>query len=537
MIVKLALRNLYRHPRQTLSVGGLVMVAIALLFVGNSIFDGTEAGIEESFIASFTAHLALRARSELEFSIFGDQTPVIGELFRMPTLAPYPDIRRELETLPGVGSVTSLVSGLALLEYGSYRAPAPLFGVEPDTYLHTMPGITLLSGRFLQRGERGVVLPEARLKRIEAEMKQPLPLGALIQFSVADGISFRIRSAPLLGVIRYPLRNETLDSIVLVDPTTLRELYNYLISSGPGGKAQSLATSSSGAASAPNLGYTAPPLAHAGSTQSHGAPSQSNSAPTQLHAAPTQSLTAPNPSPSGFSVDSLFENPEPDKESSSQGVDRTVIEKEIAEALKAPRPAVDEGAWNFILVRVRDGASVAQVHRGLERLLKEKQWEAEVLTWRQTAGTSALFLYWMRMIFNIGFLVVATASLIILMDSFIMSVLERVPEIGTLRALGAPPSVIRRLFLLETTLLAAGAGLLGVGLGVGVSLFLKAHPFRLENPFLIQLFGGAGLIPRISFPRTVLSWAVAVGMGLLGWIYPVRVALRVEPRQAMERRL
>jgi len=495
MIVKLALRNLYRHPRQTLSVGGLVMVAIALLFVGNSIFDGTEAGIEESFIASFTAHLALRARSELEFSIFGDQTPVIGELFRMPTLAPYRDIRRELETLPGVGSVTSLVSGLALLEYGSYRAPAPLFGVEPDTYLHTMPGITLLSGRFLQRGERGVVLPEARLKRIEAEMKQPLPLGALIQFSVADGISFRIRSAPLLGVIRYPLRNETLDSIVLVDPTTLRELYNYLISSGPGVEAQRLATSPSGAAS------------------------------------------APNPSPSRFSVDSLFENPEPDKESSSQGVDRTVIEKEIAEALKAPRPAVDEGAWNFILVRVKDGASVAQVHRGLERLLKEKQWEAEVLTWRQTAGTSALFLYWMRMIFNIGFLVVATASLIILMDSFIMSVLERVPEIGTLRALGAPPSVIRRLFLLETTLLAAGAGLLGVGLGVGVSLFLKAHPFRLENPFLIQLFGGAGLIPRISLPRTVLSWAVAVGMGLLGWIYPVRVALRVEPRQAMERRL
>jgi len=494
MILKLAIRNLYRHPRQTLSVGGLVMVAITLLFVGNSIFDGTEAGIEESFIASFTAHLSLRARSDLEFSIFGDQTPVIGELFRMPTLAPYPEIRKELETFPGVDSVTSLVSGLALLEYGSYRAPAPLFGGEPDTYLPTMPGITLLSGRFLQRGERGVVLPEARLKRIEAETKQPLPLGAVLQFSVADGISFRIRSAPLVGVIRYPLRNETLDSIVLVDPTTLRELYNYLISSGP------------------------EPLLAEESSQPF---SKAASAPPQP----------------GFSVDSLFENPEPDTQAAAQGIDRTQIEQEIAEALKAPRPAVDEGAWNFILVRVKDEASVAQVHRGLDRLLTEKQWEAEVLSWRQTAGTSALFLYWMRMIFNIGFLVVATASLIILMDTLIMSVLERVPEIGTLRALGAPPSMIRRLFLLETTLLAAGAGLLGVGLGVGVSLFLQAHPFRLENPFLIQLFGGTGLIPRISFSRTVLSWVVAVGMGLLGWIYPVRVALRVEPRQAMERRI
>lgn len=493
------------------------MVAIALLFVGNSIFDGTEAGIEESFIASFTAHLSLRARSELEFSIFGDQTPVIGELFRMPTLAPYPEIRKELETFPGVASVTSLVSGLALLEYGSYRAPAPLFGVEPDTYLPTMPGITLVRGRFLQRGERGVVLPDSRLKRIEAETKQPLPLGAVIQFSVADGISFRIRSAPLVGVIRYPLRNETLDSIVLVDPTTLRELYNYLISSGP----EPLPAEGS-----------SPPSSKAAST-SPIAPA----APSMAHSVPKLSHAAPHPLKPDFSVDSLFENPEPDMQAAAQGIDRTQIEQEIAEALKAPRPAVDEGAWNFILVRVKDGASVAQVHRGLDRLLTEKQWEAEVLSWRQTAGTSALFLYWMRMIFNIGFLVVAFASLIILMDTFIMSVLERVPEIGTLRALGAPPSVIRRLFLLETTLLAAGAGLLGVGLGVGVSLFLQAHPFRLENPFLIQLFGGTDLIPRISFPRTVLSWVVAIGMGLLGWIYPVRVALRVEPRQAMERRI
>jgi len=187
MILKLALRNLYRHPRQTLTVGSLLMVGIALLFVGNSIFDGTEAGIEESFVSSFTAHLSIRSRSDVEFSIFGDQTPVIGELFKMPTVAPYPEIRGAVEQTPGVESVTSLVSGMALLEYGNYRVPAPLFGVEPDTYLRAFPGIQLKEGRFLQSGERGVVLPEGRVKQIETSTGQKLVLGSIIQFSVAAG--------------------------------------------------------------------------------------------------------------------------------------------------------------------------------------------------------------------------------------------------------------------------------------------------------------------------------------------------------------
>ncbi|MCX7787645.1 MAG: FtsX-like permease family protein [Spirochaetes bacterium] len=493
MVFKLALRNLYRHPRQTFTVGSLLMVGIALLFVGNSVFDGTEAGIEESFISSFTAHFSIRSRSDVEFSIFGDQTPVIGELFKMPTLAPYPDIRSAVETLPGVESVTSLVSGLALLEYGTYRAAAPLFGVEPDTYLRTFPGIQVKEGRFLRSGERGVVLPEGRIKQMEASIGQKVGVGAVIQFTVADGITFRIRSAPLVGIIQYPLRNDTLDSIVLVDPTTVRELYNYLI----GGDSPAMAKSTS----------TAPMAVHAPATSS-----------------------------GSSSIDALFEEAEPDRQVAAKGVEREAIEQELSEALRAPRPAVDEGAWNFLLVRKDPHTPVTALKRSLEQTVQDRQWEVEVLNWRQTAGTSALFLYWMRTIFNIGFLVVAVASLIILMDTLIMSVLERVREIGTLRALGASEAVIRKLFLTETTLLAAGAGLLGVGFGIGITLYLQQHPFRLENPFLIQLFGGSALLPRITMSRTILSWLTAIGMGLLGWIYPVRIALRVQPRIAMERR-
>ncbi|MBP7495822.1 MAG: ABC transporter permease [Spirochaetales bacterium] len=490
MILKLALRNLYRHPRQTFTVGAVVAVGIALLFIGNSLLDGTEAGVQESFINSFTGHLSLRVRSDLEFSIFGDQTPVIGELFKMPTLAPYLELRKEVEAMPGVASVSSIVSGLALLEMKNYRMPAPLFGVEPDTYLSTFPGIQIVQGRFLQNGERGVLLTEARVRNIEHAMNGKLSLGTPVQFSVTDGITFRIRSAPLVGIIRYPLRNETLDSLVLVDPTTVRELYSYMIQDAE----DTLPSAAGTEASLP------------------------------------QDITQD-------SIDSLFAAPAPDTTASGEGIDRKAVEEDLAVALHAPRPATDEGAWNFILLRLENPREARRVQAELQRKVEDRGWEVEVLDWRRTAGSSALYLYWMRVIFNIGFLVVAAASLIVLIDTLIMAVLERTPEIGTLRALGATGGLIRKMFLAETTLLTATAGLLGIGIGAAVSYYLRMFPFQLTNPFLIQLFGGTDLLPKISMERLIFSWVLAICMGLIGWMYPVRIALRIQPRQAMERRV
>jgi ABC-type lipoprotein release transport system permease subunit len=482
MFLKLALRNLLRRPRQTLTLGFVVAIIIAILFTGNSLLDGTDAGIEESFVGSFTGRLSVRARSDTEFGVFGDQTPVIGELFKMPVLPGFPDIRAFAAGLSGVEAVTSIVCGWALLEQGVYRYPSPLFGVDSETYLDVLPGARIAEGRLPRPGEKGAVLSSRRARDIKNATNAPLPLGSDIQFAVTDGITFRIRSAPLTGIIEYPLPNDALDSIVLTDPGTLRELYNYLILDGV-------------------------------------APEAAGGDP----AAGTVDLL------------SLFDDPEEDIATAESGVDREEIEKDLALAAELGRPATNEGAWNFLLIKLR-GGDEKLVRSGLEAEIRLRGWEAEVLDWRRTAGSSALFVYWMRFIFNAGFLVVAFASLIILVDSLIIGVLERIPEIGTMRALGVSRGFIRRLFIVETTLLTVSAGFLGVLLGAAVCLYLRKFPFLLENPFLIQLFGGNALLPQLSPYRVLVSLGTAVLLGLVGWIYPVRLALRVQPRSAMERR-
>ena len=57
---------------------------------------------------------------------------------------------------------------------------------------------------------------------------------------------------------------------------------------------------------------------------------------------------------------------------------------------------------------------------------------------------------------------------------------------------------------------------------------------EFKNVFLIQLFGTDHLVVSTSFSIMCKSMLLSVLLGLLGWIYPVRTALKVNPVQAMQ---
>jgi putative ABC transport system permease protein len=110
-----------------------------------------------------------------------------------------------------------------------------------------------------------------------------------------------------------------------------------------------------------------------------------------------------------------------------------------------------------------------------------------------------------------------------LFSVLLISVRERVREIGIRKALGADDPDIRRLFLGESMTLAMIGGGLGIGGGIGLIVVVES---------IASGFGRDISIP-LHVPGTVLAVLFSLGIGVLfGW-YPASRAAKLDPIEAI----
>lgn len=197
-----------------------------------------------------------------------------------------------------------------------------------------------------------------------------------------------------------------------------------------------------------------------------------------------------------------------------------------------------EGKATHVFVTAASVDAVDQVEQDLRDAFGAR---ADVISGQDTAQTFADTLGAVRANTIAGAVVAVGVGAAIVLFTMALTVRERTREIGVLKALGAARGEIVRQYLSESVVLA----LLGAAAGLG--LFALAGT-RLADVLLPQ---AADVLPSMTFTGgedplstlgidygvTPLLAALALGLalllGLLGSIYPLARAVRLQPVEAM----
>lgn len=233
-----------------------------------------------------------------------------------------------------------------------------------------------------------------------------------------------------------------------------------------------------------------------------------------------------------FDFDTMFsEDLEVSDVDNSFNFDEVLGDLSQREALTKP----STGTWTFTLLMLDDISKVDSVKAEIDKWAKENDISLEVKTWQTSAGSTGDTIKYAKIIINVFIIIVSIVTIIIIMNTLVVSIIERTSEIGTMRAIGANKFFIRRMFISETLTISMVFGAIGVLLGVILIFILNKVGISFRGNILLEaIFAGEELYPVTSFKTIFNGFVISFFIGIISSLYPVSVALRINPIKAIQ---
>ena len=161
--------------------------------------------------------------------------------------------------------------------------------------------------------------------------------------------------------------------------------------------------------------------------------------------------------------------------------------------------------------------------------------KVKAVTWLDAAGIVGQSMGLLRMVLYLAVLIIFAVALVIINNAMVMATLQRVKEIGTMRAIGAQRRFVLVLVVVEVVTTGLVFGGLGSALGI---LIVHAVGWTggiaATNDTMYFLFSGPALIPRLGTASLVTSVVIVFLVSILSALYPAALAMRVTPLEAMQ---
>ena len=166
--------------------------------------------------------------------------------------------------------------------------------------------------------------------------------------------------------------------------------------------------------------------------------------------------------------------------------------------------------------------------------MRSSAWD--VLSWRELEPQAAMLVEFMDSAVFIYFLVIMSALVFGLVNTLVTAVMERVRELGMLRALGMRPRAVVAQVVVESSLimLVGVAGGLVIAAGV-YSLIADGIDLTAFNDSLAGFGVRPIFVPLIQIGDVILVAVLSLILGLLASFYPARRAVKLKPLDALRR--
>ncbi len=196
---------------------------------------------------------------------------------------------------------------------------------------------------------------------------------------------------------------------------------------------------------------------------------------------------------------------------------------------------IDGGVAKNAAVILKDPRRIRETIREIEAAAKREGLQIKAVTWQQASGMVGQFVTLARLILYVAVLIIFAVALVIINNAMVMATLQRVKEIGTMRAIGAQRRFVVVMLLVETVAVGLAFGAIGAALGAGVVWLIgAAGGIPATNDQMYFFFSGPSLVPRLGAASLGLSLIIVFVVSVLSGLYPALIATRVAPVEAMQ---
>ena len=503
-IIKLALRNLKEHKSKTLIISMFILFGVAIVVMGNSFLESINRGLEKDFRANITGDLAISAIPEkgTTIDLFGVNTVnITGELPQIPALVDLEKIEAILAETDGIKKQSKVISAQVILSKDSEMdfsalqdedadmsvmdlPISMLFAGEEKSYWELFPDLKMIEGTYPAPGTNEIIVDTRVVDGFLKTWKKPLEVGDQVLLASMGGV---LREGKVVGIFKPANEYSAMFQSVYCEP----------------GLARSFA----------ELTYA-------------------NSFSQELPDSVDLSISSLSED-DFFGDDDLFGDIIEDDSilGSTSDFDNLLGDTTLRDELNK----TDDGAWQFVIAKLENPKADKKIVAALNKRFKEEGINAQAMDWKRAAYSYSGTVEGIGFIFNLLIIILAVVVFIIIMNTMVVSVIERTSEIGTMRAIGAEKKFVKKLFYSEAIILTSLSALAGIVFAFICMGIFNSFNIAITNSIAKMILGG-GLLHFSPTPKIII---VTILVALLGSIisnrYPVKSALRITPIKALSK--